>query len=332
MTTINPMPDPDDIERGLAQMEQYIAAHRPAPILPVAAHANTEQNEQPAGGETKRVRELRAQVAEARLLAELQDDDTPLEVDSPKVLKMRRKAAEAAKLHRLSQNPEMRAYKAARARRMFTIVLVASLTLALGWSTAGVQKFAANDVTSDTAAWWLAWLVEPFISLGLLGVVGSRSYLAIQGSPLTGDAEDTAKKIEWTFLGLSLGMNAFPYLPGVADPFDLDRLVIHILGPIVAVASVIYLSIHLKGFNDLDPHRLYAGGTPPPYRENAPVHVASTRLDTAPLVEHARQAIASGRLTPSAGIHKYRAVLLEVRDRIGTDTARAVRNEILSDP
>ena len=55
-------------------------------------------------------------------------------------------------------------------------------------------------------------------------------------------------------------MNAYPYLPGIAEPFSADRLVLHILGPIVAVAIVIYLPIHLKGFNDLDHDRPGTGG------------------------------------------------------------------------
>jgi hypothetical protein len=174
-------PEPDDVRRGLEQIERYVANHNPAPT-PVVEPSVAEE------GETRRVRALRAQVAEAHRLAALQGDDTPLLVDSPKVRKRRLKAAEAARLHELAQDPMMRAWQAARMRRLLVAVSLVSLTLALGWSTAGVQAFAADGAPAYSPAWWFAWCVEPFISLALLVVVGSRAYLATRGAQAGGVA------------------------------------------------------------------------------------------------------------------------------------------------
>ncbi|WP_344247984.1 hypothetical protein, partial [Actinocorallia libanotica] len=245
--------------------------------------------------------------------------------------------AEAARLHELAQDPMVRAYKAAKMRRLFVGVLVSALVLALSWSTAGVQAFAADGAKAWTAAWLFAWLVEPFISLALLGVVGSRAYLAVQGTPLTGEAETVTKRIEWLFLGLSLGMNAYPYLPGIAAPFELHRLVLHVLGPIVAVAVVLYLPVLLRGFTDLNfgtgeasaegPHK---GGTPGAYRENARTPYPRTPPVRTPNIEalaaRVRALIAAGELAPDPGIHKIRAALKPMP--CSTDTARAIKNAL----
>lgn len=206
----------------------------------------------PVDGETKRVRALRAEVAEAHLLAGLQDDGTPLKLDTGKVRKHRKKAAEAARLHELAQDPMMRAYRALRTRRRVVAVAMVSLALALGWSTAGVQAFAAEGADPWSPRWVFAWLVEPFMSLALIVVVYARTYLATLGQPIE---SKTLTRVERIFLGLTVGMNAWPYLPwSLPDgrEFSLSSLVLHLLGPIVAVAIVVALPIILAAFTNLD--------------------------------------------------------------------------------
>ncbi len=318
MNTTIPMPDPppEDIQGGLARIEQYVAAQAPA--------ADVESVEQPVDGETRRVRALRAQVAEAHRLAALQDDDTPLLVDTPKVRKRRMKAAEAARLHQLAQDPMMRAWRADRMRRLFTAVAVVALFIALGWSTAGVQEFAAEDAVPGSPRWWFAWCVEPFVSLALLFVVGARAYLATQGQPIK---NSTLDRIEWLFLALSLGMNAWPYTPWVAQEFVFSRLALHTLGPIVAVAIVMALPIILKGFGDLDHHRVTHPLTGPAYRENTPAGAADSNPSAGPdliaLVARTRGLIAAGDLPAEPSARAIREAL-----RCGMDSARAVRDAL----
>lgn len=301
-------PTPEEIGRGLAELESHIAeyasASRPGPAM----------------GETRRVRALRAEVAEARLLAELQEDQTPLVVDTVKVRRRRKRAAEAARLHALDQDPAMRAWQAARMRRLLVAAALVSLTLALAWSTAGVQHFAADGAPAWSPGWVFAWLVEPFLSLALLVVVGARAYMGTRGQPIT---SRTLVRIEWLFLALTLGMNAWPYLPGVAEDFSLSRLVLHLLGPIVAVAIVTALPIILAAFTDLDHGR--AGGrlTGRTYSANTSGPVRGTGPEMAALVERARALIAAGTLPATPSAHKIRAAL-----RCGMDDARAVRDAL----
>ncbi|MFI7105627.1 hypothetical protein ACIBK9_04915 [Nonomuraea sp. NPDC050227] len=298
-------PTPEEMASALAHLEE----------LANQGSASTPSPRPQATGETRRVRKLRAEVAEAHLLADLQEDDAPLLLDTPKVRKRRKSAQQAARLHTLAQDPEMRAWQAARMRRLLVTAALISLTLALAWSTAGVQHFAADGAAPWSPAWVFAWLVEPFLSLALLVVVGARAYLGTRGQPLD---DPKLVRIEWLFLGLTLSMNAWPYLPFVADDFSLSRLVLHVLGPIVAVAVVTALPIILAAFSGLD-HSSSGTPTTPSYRVNA------ATVDK--LTARARRLVGTGQLSVDAGADKFRRAL-----GCGMDTARAVRDALRSNP
>lgn len=240
MTPIS-TPDPDDAAALVSEAEAFLATQAPATAPNVTGPASV--------GETRRVRRLRAEVDEAHLLAELQDDDTPVRLDTPRVRRRRKAAHEAARLHQLAQNPTMRAWQAARMRRLIITAAMVSLTLALGWSTAGVQVFASESAPAWSARWLFAWFVEPFMSLALLTVVGAKAYMAVRGQAIE---SKTLTRIEALFLTLTLGMNAWPHLPGVVARFKLSGLVLHVLGPVVAVAIVTALPIVLEAFAGLD--------------------------------------------------------------------------------
>ena len=301
-------PEPDETQRGIAEIERYLSEVAPAHGSPADSKP----------GETRRVRQLRAEVAEAHLLAELQDDDTPLMLDSRRVRRRRRAAYEAARLHELAQSPVMRAWQAARFRRLLVAAALVSLTLALAWSTAGVQAFAADGAPPWSPSWVFAWLVEPFMSLALLVVVGARAYMGTRGQPIT---SPTLVRIEWLFLGLTLGMNAWPYLPGVAGEFVISRLVLHLLGPVVAVAVVTALPIILAAFANLDHGGTTLTGLT--YRQNTPAKHPAGRADVAALVAQARHLIDAGTLPDEPSANALQRAL-----HCGMDAARQVRDAL----
>lgn len=316
-----PEPTPGEIAHGLAALENLLAEKAPPePPLP------TVVDEQPTvDGETKRVRALRAEVAEAHELAELQDDDAPLMLDTAKVRRRRRKAWQAARLHALAQDPVSRAWQASRMRRLLVAVAMVSLALALGWSTAGVQAFAAEGAEQWSPPWMFAWLVEPFMSLALLVVVGARAYLSTLDQPATSKA---LVRIERLFLGLTLGMNAWPHLPGVVDTFTVSALVLHVLGPVVAVAIVIALPIILAAFARLDVGLSGNPLTALRYRGNAesgnpPGNPLTGVEDVEAKAARIRRMIAAGELPEAPGVDKIRKALgcrmataQQVRDRL----------------
>ncbi|GLZ15649.1 hypothetical protein Acsp04_58840 [Actinomadura sp. NBRC 104425] len=318
-------PDPDDVSRGLAELERHLAE-----VADATATDGAELEDAPSG-ETRRVRRLRAEVAEAHLLAELYQDDTPLTIDSPRVRKRRRKVAEAHRLHELSRDPRALAWQAARVRRIAIGASMTALGLALGWSTVGVQAFAADGAPTGSAVWWFGWTVEPFLSLALLSIVGVRAFLGAHGQPVA------SRKLNWLeglFLSLTVFMNAWPHLPGVADTFAVERLVVHLIGPIVAVAIVTGLPVILAALSRLDIDDLdapYRPLTGPEYRGNAPtgpvVETDSGKAgradEEADAIRQTLELIRSGELpeNPSANA---------IRQRLGCGMtrARAIRDAL----
>ncbi|MFI7028391.1 hypothetical protein ACIBK1_06750 [Microbispora rosea] len=320
----NPEPSPEDISRGLAEIERHLAqTAQPTPTAPADPRPVAGgQHADSLAGETRRVQRLRAEVAEAHMLAGLQDDDAPLLLDTDKVRKRRKKAHEAARLHELAHEPAMRAWQASRMRRVLVAAALVSLTLALGWSTAGVQSFAADGAQSWSPGWLFAWLVEPFMSLALLVVVGARAYLGTRGQPLS---DPKLIRIEWLFLGLTLGMNAWPHLPWAlpeGESFSVSRLVLHVLGPIVAVAVVTALPIILAAFTDLD-HSGTGRLTGLTYSANAHDPVMVPSPEVVRLINRARALIATGDLPDAPSAYRLQRVL-----RCGMDDARAVRDAL----
>jgi hypothetical protein len=326
MSAMNPEP-----ENGVTEEdERWLQAQAPAELEQAPAPLVPDPEVMPSG-DTRRVRDLRAEVAEAHLLLGLQSDEASLLVDTPKVRKRRKQGAEAARLHALAQNPAVKAWQAARWRLVLTWVAVVALVLALGWSTAGVQRFAAEGAAPWSPGWMFAWLVEPFLSLALLTVVSAKAFMATRGQPLD---DPKLKAIEALFLGLTLGMNAWPHLPGVADKFTVSALVLHVLGPIVAVAIVTALPIIWAAFARLDHggpvgHPYYPP-TGPKYRQNAGNSEPSVGAGVGPvgqsvgdLTAYAQDLIDRGHLPPEPTATKLREVL-----RCGTEKAREVRDAL----
>ncbi|MFI5584572.1 conjugal transfer protein TraI [Amycolatopsis sp. NPDC051758] len=248
-----------DLARTLTEIERQLAANDlPAPPEPAEPEPTPEPpgEDEPAPdprgtrrtGITRRVRRRAAEHAEAHQLLALEADTAPYAVTTEKVRSRRKAVEQAAALWQLDRDPRVLAYRDARVRRGVLAVALVSLTLALAWSTAGVQAFAAEGAPAGSPRWWFAWLAEPFCSLALLMVVAGRAYLTTRGQPLHDKAVD---RTEWVFLGLTLGMNAWPHLPGVATDFTVSGLVLHLLGPVVAVAVVRCLPRLLAAFAGL---------------------------------------------------------------------------------
>ncbi|WP_340687796.1 conjugal transfer protein TraI [Amycolatopsis coloradensis] len=254
--------DPE-FSAGLAALEKHLAdvAAQPATTAPPDPPVPDEKipdigpaTPEVAGpvrrrpGSTRRVQRRIAEHAEAHQLLTLEHDDAPFEVTSDKVRARRKAVVEAARLWKLDRDPRVLAYRDARMVRLITRLALVSLVLALAWSTAGVQVFAAEGAPKWSPSWWFAWLVEPFCSLALLMVVGGKAYLATRGHEVADKGLDRA---EWVFLSLTLGMNAWPHLPGITEQFTVSSLVLHILGPIVAMAVVRALPRLLAAFREL---------------------------------------------------------------------------------
>lgn len=371
MTTMSavPAPEPDDIARGLEELERYVADRAPAPVAapapagPVDVDQDDQDGQEDAGlgdglgddvepvdgvapvdvdaeGETRRVRRLRAEVVEARRIAALQDDETPLLVDTDRVRRRRRAVAEAARLHQLAQDPRALAYRDQRVRRTVTTMVMAAAGIALAVSSIGVQASvaAALELGEGTPGWWAAFGVEPALSLPLLAAVGVQAYSAVRGRVVDRRSAEGKRlsRVEALLLGLTLLLNCWPALPGVADTFSVLTLVVHALGPVAAVTAVRVLPTvwELLAALPMPPGEVFAGpgstgrasrATGPTSRADAAAGVVAGSPAVEAAVARARRLIASGQLPSAPSASRVQREL-----RCGTDVARAVR-DVLAD-
>lgn len=316
----------EEVNRGLEALNRYRDGFLPAAGPVAKVHDEAAMTAEPPV-DTPAVEALRREVAEGVQLRELYARRYELNLDTERVIRRKLKGQEAAKLHVLAQDPATRALQAAKALRVLTATGLFALVLALGWSTVNVHTFAAAGAAAWTAGWVVGWFVEPFLSTALLTIVGAKAFFATRGHQID---SPTLDKIEWLFLALTLGMNVYPTLPtdvgGPAAVFHLPSLVLHSLGPIVAVAIVRGLPILWAEFGRLD-HGVTAAvngftgsPTPPAYREN----VSGQAQRLADLTVRARELVGKGALPSKPSASAIRQAL-----GCGMDHARKVRDVLL---
>jgi hypothetical protein len=257
--------------------------------------------------EPKRVARLRAAVTEARGVLALQDDPALTGADTDRVLAERRKAAEAYKLHQLGADPARKALRDNRVRRMVAIVGGVGLVGALGWSMANVQRtvVAGQHLGTGDVAWWLAFLVEPVVSVGLLLIFGVRAYIAATRAISITDHH--LRRAETALLAITLTVNSWLYLPFVATRFDPLQLLVHSIGPVVAVLLVTVIPVLWQYITDTGTNDDTAADP-----------------DIARWLALARQLLADGALAPGASRTALEKTLREHGGRISTATAMRV--------
>ncbi|UBU19186.1 hypothetical protein [Nonomuraea gerenzanensis] len=273
-----------------------------------------------AVGETQLVRRLRREVSEARRLVDLQADEAPLLVESKKVRRRRLAVIEAARLHELALDPVALAYRDARVRRVTTLMVAIGVVIGLAVSSVGVQASVATALILEkfSAAWWAAFLYEPAMSMPLLGTVAVQAYSAMRGKVVDRRSPVGRKmfRVEALLLTLTLILNCAPaFAPSVT--FSLLTVLVHSLGPIVAVTSVWVLPALWSVLEVLPVPEARTGRTggctAHQYRANAvrqySAPPARQRVDIDALTAQARDLIDAGRLSPDAGVHKFREAL-----------------------
>jgi len=356
-------PRDEEVERGIAAIEQYLrdqasttqAGHTPAAPGDEDTPAGAEDDD-PTGeetgavepptpivlpdGETRRVKALAWEVAEARRILALQGAPEPLLVETDRVRRRRKRVIEAARLHALDQDPIARAYRDQRVRRVITWMVMGAAGIALAASSIGVQASVVRALGIDhgTPGWWAAYLVEPALSLPLLAAVAVQAYSAIRGKVVDRKSPEGRRmfRVEALLLALTLILNCWPAVvtPDGKLTFDPLAVIVHALGPVAAVTAVWVLPTLWAVLAALPtpevPSTLTTPLTPFPYRENAPTAPAPetpARRPSGPdidaLTERARRMVRTGELPPKPSAHRIRTAL-----GIGMDAARAVRDRL----
>lgn len=323
------IPDPEDMDRVLAAMEAQLAATGEGQVAAQAQPAPAEVavgegQGQATPGQTRRVRRLRAALDEARATLDLLAEGDPREqVPTRREQRRAHRAARMLRAYQLGQTPALLAARDARVRRWTTVAALVSAGLALAWSTAGVQRSVAlaDGLVPGTVAYYAAYLVEPMMSCLLLALVGGQAYAAMRGRPVDrrSAAGRTIARIETALLAATLSLNVWPYLGQTVAEWAVLPLVVHALGPIVAVLAVKGLPA-LWGVLD---------ALPMPHRESVPEGCTASRTEprTEPQYSPEYRANASGTAPGTAP-----GTASQTRARTGTGTGPArLREERLAE-
>lgn len=318
--------EPADVD--LAEVVGEQAGDEPEGLTSVPQQISTPAEQ----GRTKTVAQREQELAEARRLVELQDQDVTAEVDTKRVRKAKKHGAQARKLHSLRQRPETLALRDARVRLWTTLAAMFAAVAALGWSTASVQQTAAHGAPAGTAASLLAYLVEPLISVGLLAVIAVQAYAAMRGATVDPDDEHgrTLRSTQRWLLTLTVTLNVWPYVSPLWGPgeFDLIQVVVHLVGPIVAVRMIHSLPAMWAVIEGL---QLTAseGVTPPACSENATAGAAveetssKDRKRFEQIRDELAELIATGQWTDNVSVPAIRRHF-----GCGVDIARDVRDAL----
>lgn len=322
----------------VVHLDDYRPAQSSAPAAEPEAEVHEEPEpavEEPEQGRTKTVRERERELAEARRLVALQQQDVTAEVDTRKVRKARKHGVQARKLHALRQRPEAVALRDARVRLWTTVMALFATVAALGWSTASVQQTAAHGAPAGSVAYGLAFLVEPLISLGLLATIGVQAYAAMRGHVVDKSTEPgaTLHRTQIWLLVLTITLNTWPYIEPIWGPgeFDPIQVVVHLVGPIVAVRLIHSLPAMwavLEGLELPTQPAASEGVTPPEYRENAAPTAPSSKANPDPsrvaqIRDELAHLIATGQWTKNVSAGSIREHF-----GCGTPIAQQVRDQL----
>lgn len=257
---------------------------------------------------TKRIDKWKAIADEGEALVGIQQRIDRTDVRTDKVMTEQLKAREAYQLLQLAEDPARAALRDARARRVLAYLGAIGLIGSLGWSTANVQATAAGNLTVADPGYWLAFLVEPVVSVGLLLIFGVRAYLATNKGLNLRDRRLFIAEV--ALLAITLTTNSWLYLPGVAAKFDFIQLFIHSIGPVVAIILVTIIPV-LWHYLSIDVH--------------------NTATDDVQFDEYlavARELIAEQTVEASptrSQLEKHLRIELKARGKAGLNTAMAVR-------
>lgn len=150
-----------------------------------------------------------------------------------RVARLAAEADEAARVRELTTNPDVVALRVEKIRSQVDMLLWAGIVLGLAFTMVNVQTFAAASAESFSAAWWVAWLLDPMVSLVLLAVLRAEQVTARYQVSLP----IWARRTKWLTFAATYVMNTWTSW-GLADaPFSASGVVLHSVPPLVVFAT-----------------------------------------------------------------------------------------------
>lgn len=155
------------------------------------------------------------------------------ETPTGRVERLAVQAAEAARVRALTTDPDVIALRVERVRAQVDALLWAGIVLGLAFTMVNVQTFAAAGAPMWSPAWWVAWLLDPMVSLVLLAVLRAEQVTARYQVALPA----WARRTKWLTFAATYAMNTWTSW-GLGDaPFSASGVVLHSVPPLVVFAS-----------------------------------------------------------------------------------------------
>ncbi|MGE0170945.1 hypothetical protein [Nocardioides sp.] len=151
-------------------------------------------------------------------------------VAADRVARLAREAADAAQVRALTAHPDVIALRVERVRAQVDRLLWAGIVLGLAFTMVNVQSFAAAGAPTWSPGWWVAWLLDPMVSLVLLAVLRAEQVTARYQVELNA----WARRTKWLTFAATYVMNTWTSW-GFTDgkPFSAAGVVLHSVPPLV---------------------------------------------------------------------------------------------------
>lgn len=157
-----------------------------------------------------------------------------------KAAKLVETAREAAEVRTHQTDPNVVALNVERIRTWVNVFFWTGITLGLTFTMANVQSFASVGAEKFSIQWWIAWLLDPMVSLPLLGVLIGEQVLT-RWNVKSGAWVHVVK---WVTLSCTYAMNTWQ----AWEAKDPAKILLHSVPPLVVVCAA-------EGLTDLR-HRI----------------------------------------------------------------------------
>lgn len=150
-----------------------------------------------------------------------------------RVARLAAEAAAAAQVRELTTHPDVIALRVERVRAQVDALLWAGIVLGLAFTMVNVQSFAAAGAELWSPAWWVAWLLDPMVSLVLLAVLRAEQVTARYQVELP----PWARRTKWLTFAATYVMNTWTSWGLDGEPLSWSGVVLHSVPPLVVFAT-----------------------------------------------------------------------------------------------
>lgn len=141
-----------------------------------------------------------------------------------------RKSRQAAEVRAYQTHPDVIALRIERVRDWSAGLIWAGVVLGLAFTMTNVQQFAANGARTGSLPWMSAWLLDPMVSLVLIGVLVAEQVT----SRWELETPVWARRTKWFALAATYAMNTWQPWSTLSAP----TIVLHSVPPLLVFTAV----------------------------------------------------------------------------------------------